>query len=113
MTTTTTVYAECTKQFRLFEGKAQRGLTGDKYKIIPISQAEATRLYECGELVFWSENEKDTIPDGWKCSFIWGTKKSDTSIITDPFDGSKTVIKAEPFGKETAGAIRYWKAIGR
>lgn len=107
MKTTETVSS--TKQFRYYAGMAQREIGGHKYKLQPITRAEAERLYNDHKMSFWSPDMEDIFPDGWNCSFIWGTEKVKTKVLTDPFDGSRTVYTAEPFGEETSGAVRFWK----
>lgn len=107
MTTTETMTS--TKQFRYFDGVAQREIGGYKYKLQPITMAEAEKLYDDHKLFFWSSDREGIFPYGWNCSFIWGTEKAKTKVLTDPFDGSRTVYTAEPFGEETSGAVRFWK----
>lgn len=98
-----------TKKYRKFNGMAQREIGGHEYKLHPITRDEAEKLYNEEEIFFWSETEDDQKPDGWNCSFIWGTKKVKTKVLTDLFDGSRTVYTAKPFGEETSGAVRFWK----
>lgn len=109
MTTMTSETMSSTKQFRCFHGVAQRGIGGYKCKLHPITRDEAEKLYSDHKMFFWSPDMEDIFPDGWNCSFIWGTEKVKTKVLTDPFDGSRTVYTAEPFGEETSGAVRFWK----
>lgn len=107
--TTITETMTSTKQYKKFQGMAQREIGGPKYKLQPITRDEAEKLYSDHKMFFWSPDMEDIFPDGWSCSFIWGTEKVKTKVLTDPFDGSRTVYKAEPFGEETSGAVRFWK----
>lgn len=100
-----------TKQFRKFDGMAQREIGGHEYKLQSITRAEAEKLYSDHKMFFWSSDMEDILPDGWNCSFIWGTEKVKTEVLTDPFDGSRTVYTAKPFGEETSGAVRFWKEV--
>ena len=98
-----------TKQYRKFKETAQRGIGGHEYKLQPITRAEAEKLYSEYKMFFWSSDMEDIFPDGWNCSFIWGTEKASTKVLADPFDGSRTVYTAKPFEEETSGAVRFWK----
>ena len=98
-----------TKQYRKFMGMAQREIGGHEYKLQPITRSEAEKLYGDHKMFFWSPDQEDIFPDGWNCSFIWGTENVGTKVLTDPFDGSRTVYTAKPFGEETSRAVRFWK----
>lgn len=107
--TTITETMTSTKQYRKLREKAQREIGGHKYKLQSITRAEAEKLYNDYKMFFWSSDQEDIFPDGWNCSFIWGTEKVKTKVLIDPFDGSRTVYTAKPFGEETSGAVRFWK----
>lgn len=109
MTTTETISS--TKLYRKFLGMAQREIGGYEYKLIPCTRGEAEKLYSDHKLFFWSPDQEDRFPDGWNCSFIWGTEKGKTKVLIDPFDGSRTVYTAKDFTTETAGAVRFWKGV--
>lgn len=99
-----------TEQFRKIGTRAESTrFFGPEYELASCTRQEAEKLYNSGDIFFWSETEEDVFPDGWNCSFIWGTERASTKVLTDPFDGSRTVYTAKPFGEETSRAVRFWK----
>ena len=105
-------HVSSTKEFKIYgHTAASTRFFGPQYKIASCTKQEAEKLYNEGRRIFWSETESDQKPDGWNCSFIWGTEKASTKVLTDPFDGSRTVYTAKPFDEETSGAVRFWKEV--
>ena len=110
MKTTAVEKISGTKEFRKIGNRAESTrFFGPEYELASCTRQEAEKLYNSGDIFFWSETEEDIYPDGWNCSFIWGTERAETSVLYDPFDGSRTVYTAKHFGEETSRAVRFWK----